>query len=135
MRTMTWLAAMVVAASGATVAAAGPAFAASDASASCQWPSGESCGFAYFTSEMGDGSEQLSIRDATGDGYGVAVENYRWDLANKGPYWGWNREGTGTVTYYALNITEGARFQFRACPEQFGIVDEDHCGAWAYGIA
>jgi hypothetical protein len=137
-RAVAWLGAMVIAASGATVATATPAFAASDAQAACHWPPTTtltSCGFAYFTSEVGDGTEQLAIRDEVADGYGVAVENYRYDLSNPGPYYGWNRDGADTVTYYTLHITEGALFKFRVCPEQDGFAFEDYCGPWAYGYA
>jgi hypothetical protein len=112
-------------------AAAGPG---SDAVADCYW-SLQSCGSAYFTSEVLDGSEELSIYDDYADGYGVAVENYRYDLANIGPYWGWNRTGAYTVVNYTMHITEGARFEFRVCPEKNGVVVTDYCSVWANGFA
>jgi hypothetical protein len=135
--TIAWLAIMVIAATGATLVAASPTFAAAttnDASATCFWSLG-SCGSANFTAEVSDGSEILAIWDDNADGFGVAVENYRYDLANIGPYWGWNRTPAVSVTFYTLHIAEAVRFEFRVCPEQNGVPLTDHCGAWANGYA
>jgi hypothetical protein len=134
---MICLATMVATVTGAAVLAAGPAVAApsaSDAWAYCEW-AGESCGYAYFTSEVGDGTERLSISDQFADGWGVAVENYRYDLANIGPYWGWNRIPSPSTVNYTLHITEGARFEFRVCAEYKGIVLTAYCSPWANGYA
>jgi hypothetical protein len=63
------------------------------------------------------------------------VENYRFDLANIGPYWGWNRIPSPSTVDYTLHITEGARFEFRVCAEYQGIVLTAYCSPWANGYA
>jgi len=136
-RTMAWLGVTTSTVAGVLVVAVSPALAASDAEAVCWWDTlhTDTCGYAYFKSEVGDGTEKLTIEDDLADGYGVAVENYRYDLANTGPYYGLNRKGAGTTVDYILHIPEGTRFAFRVCPEKDGIAYLDYCGVWANGYA
>jgi hypothetical protein len=134
-RTAAWLGVTTSAVAGVLVVAASPALAASDAEAYCWWNLSDTCGYARFISEVGDGTEKLVIEDDFADGWGVAVENYRYDLANTGPYYGMNRKGAYTTTTYVLHIPEGKRIAFRVCPEKDGIAYLDYCGVWANGYA
>ncbi|GAA5177265.1 hypothetical protein GCM10023322_01590 [Rugosimonospora acidiphila] len=126
-RTTTWLAVTVAAVAAATVVTAGPSFAVSPTSATAT----ASVGYAYFNAD----TQVLSIHDSHADGYGIAVINYRYDLANIGPYYGWNREGSGTTTYYYLHMPPLGEIKFYVCPEQNGVVIEYECGSRAFGYA
>ncbi|GAA5186732.1 hypothetical protein GCM10023322_33620 [Rugosimonospora acidiphila] len=135
-RSATCLAVMVSAVAATTAVTASPSSAASDLDAWALCKMGIIlCGDAHFVSDAGSGNERLEISDDATDGYGVAVENYRYDLADIGPYFGWNRNGAGTIVNYTLHITEGARFEMRICPEQNGAVLYQYCSAWENGYA
>ncbi|HEY2672167.1 MAG TPA: hypothetical protein VGJ07_17585 [Rugosimonospora sp.] len=129
-RTTTWLAVMVAAAATATVMAASPSSAdtfptSATATASVGW--------AHFDAY----TQVLSIYDAHPDGYGIAVVNNRSDLANPGPYYGWNRDGYGTTVYYDLHMPNLASIRFYVCPEQDGVILSytGRCGTTAIGYA
>jgi hypothetical protein len=127
-RTITWLAVVVAATATATVMAASPSSAATvPTSATATSP----YGWAHFDAN----TQVLSIYDAHSDGYGIGVINYRSDLANPGPYDGWNRDGAGTTVYYQLHMPNLAWIKFYVCPEQDGIIIVSTCGARAIGYA
>ena len=139
-RTVTRVAVMLAAIGGVTAVVASPSYAASDLDTwvdGIMGPLGEPIlfGDAHFVADAGNGNEGLEISDDQTDGYGVAVENYRYDLSDIGPYWGWNRDGGGTTVNYTLHITEGARFEMRICPEQDGVVAFTYCSKWVNGYA
>ena len=127
---------------GAVLVAPTPAMAASDASAYCGVTNTTgggslSCGWAYFTAEVGDGSEELLLEDDNADGYSAVVENYRWDLANPGPYYGYVNGGLHDSHTWTLHIPEGKQISFRVCAGHAGYTDSQlvHCGAWVAGTA
>jgi hypothetical protein len=135
-RGATCLAVIVSAVAATTVVTASPSSAASDVDAWALCKMGIIlCGDAHFVSDAGGGNERLEISDDNSDGYGVAVENYRYDLADIGPYFGWNRKEGGTVVNNTPHITEGARFEIRICPEQDAVVLYQYCSAWENGYA
>ncbi|HEY2738267.1 MAG TPA: hypothetical protein VGK45_07660, partial [Thermoanaerobaculia bacterium] len=109
-RTMACLAVMVIAAAGATMVAPSPSFA-SAGDAFSEIAGGEA-DFMNLNSQT-----VLVVYDGRADGYGIAVENYRWDLADPGPYWGWNRGGYYTQVTYVLHMPKDGEIQFRACLE------------------
>ena len=111
----------------ATLAFAGPSFADVPANATAT----SSYGYGYFDSD----SQVISIHDSHSDGYGIAIIYYRYDKANVGPYYGWNRAGNGTTTYVYLNMPYGAEIKMYACPEDEGIILEYKCGSRAFGYA
>jgi opacity protein-like surface antigen len=123
-------------------AAAAPAAAASDAKAVCPETFSNSrdhyysCGYALFVSEVGDGSEYLTLYDTNDDGYGVAVENWRHDLSDPGPYLGIVTTGYGTGYTWTLHIPEGQKIDFRVCPytHAHGLYDL-LCGPMVTGVA
>ncbi|MFI7065311.1 hypothetical protein ACIBL3_30250 [Kribbella sp. NPDC050124] len=80
-------------------------------------------------------SQVLSIHDSYADGYGIAVENWRFDLADTGPYWGYNRNGSGTTTSYQLHMPNLGKIEIRVCGEQDGIAIWSDCGHWVTGYA
>lgn len=125
-RTMTWLAVVVAAATTITVVTASPASALT-ASAAAYGPAG----WAYFDAD----DNILSIHDSHADGVGVVVPNYRSDLGNTKPYYGWNRDGYNTTTYYYLNMPYGASIKFQVCSESMGELIDNTCGAPAWGFA
>jgi hypothetical protein len=122
--------------------AAAPAAAASDASTYCEdtWSNTRDdyypCGWAKFISEYGDGTERLTLVDNNDDGYGVAVENYRFDLSYAGPYQGVVTAGSGASTTWTLHIPEGINIEFRVCPytHAHGLYTS-LCGLWVTGTA
>jgi hypothetical protein len=127
-RTTTWLAITMAAAATAAVVAASPSSAAGgDVSATANG----SAGWAFFNAD----TMVLSIHDSHADGYGVAVPNYRGDLGNTKPYYGWNRDGNGSTTYYYLHMPYGASIKFQVCKEQDGIAILSTCGASVTGYA
>ncbi|WP_203922812.1 hypothetical protein [Rugosimonospora africana] len=127
-RTTTWLAVTVAAATTATVVGASPSSAATvPTSVTATSP----VGYAYFNAD----TQVLSIHDSRADGYGIAVINYRYDLANVGPYYGWNREGNGTTTYYYLHMPYLGEIKFRVCAEQDGVVLNFDCSVNVFGYA
>lgn len=129
-RTTAWLAVMVAAAATATVVAGSPSFAATVPTSATAT---SSYGWVHFDAD----TRVLSIHDSHADGYGIAALNYRYDLADIGPYIGWNRDGNGTTTYYQLHMPYLGEIKFYACPEQDGIyIDVNHsCGQSAFGYA
>jgi len=127
-RTMTWLAVSVAAAATVTVASASPSFAAG-APANAQ--AKIAGGYGYFTAD----GEILTARDTKADGYGIVVMYYRYDLANTGPYYLWNRDGNGTSIYRSFHMPYGAEIKFYACPEQDGIILNYECSGSAFGYA
>jgi hypothetical protein len=132
-RATTWLAVIVAAATTATVVGASPSFAVG-CSSICVPTSvtgTSTVGTAYFNAD----TQVLSIKDTHADGYGVAVINYRFDLANVGPYYGWNRDGYNTTTYYYLHMPYLGEIKFYVCPEKGGIIFESGCGQSAFGYA
>ena len=125
---------------GAVLVAPTPAMAASNATAWCgvtNTTGGGSkvCGDAVFIAEVGDGSELLSLMDDNADGYSAVVENYRWDLANVGPYYGYASDGSGDTHSWSLHIPEGKQISFRVCAGHAGSTTLVHCGAWVAGTA
>lgn len=128
-RTMTWLAVMVASVATAMVVTASPSSAASsgDISATANGPAG----WAYFNAD----TMILSIHDSHQDGYGVVVPNFRSDLGNTKPYYGWNRDGYDTTTYYYLHMPYGASIKFQVCSEKDGALIGGTCGASAWGYA
>ena len=123
-------------------AAAAPAAAAKDARSVCSDTLSnsrntyDSCGYAFFVSEVGDGSEYLTVYDTNDDGLGVAVENWRYDLSNHGPYLGIVTSGNGAGYTWTLHIPEGKEIDFRVCPytHAHGLYDL-LCGPLVTGIA
>jgi hypothetical protein len=130
-RTTTWLTVLVAAATTATLAAAGPSFAATTkpTSITAYGPGGR-YGYAYYNAD----TNILSIHDSSADGYGIAVPNWRSDVAG-GPYYGWNRAGSGTTIYYQLRMPPLASIQFRVCAEQDGLIIPSGCGPWVIGYS
>jgi opacity protein-like surface antigen len=126
---------------GIVAVAASPAAAAADAQAFCDdtWDSEygywTACGDAFFKSEDGSGNEHLYLYDDSADGYGVVVENYRYDLADTGPYYGWVTAGKGHNNSWTLHIPEDEYIQFRVCPEKGGTIYDNLCGEWVWGQA
>jgi hypothetical protein len=129
-RIMVCLAVMVIAATGAAIVAPSPSFAHLPDDAGSYIAGGD----AYFDQQLYCNAV-LSVYDGDSDGYGIAVENYRWDPADPGPYWGWNREGAYTEVSYILHMPYEGEIQFRACLENNGVPIMSSCGAWAYGYA
>jgi len=123
-RATTRLAVVVAAAVTATVLATAPSYATYPTTALAT----ASVGYGYFNGDI----KVLSIHDSHADGYGVAIIYYRYDLANTGPYYAWNREGNGTTTYLYLNMRPGAEIKFYACPEKGGIIINYECGSSAF---
>ncbi|WP_129842205.1 hypothetical protein [Streptomyces sp. RFCAC02] len=127
-------------------ATATPAAAASDARAACghTWSNTSSpstgayyvCGYADFESEVGDGTEQLRLSDSNDDGYGVIVQNYRYDMSDPGPYTGTVTSGEGSKQTWTLHMPEGTKIKFRVCPftHAHGTYTS-LCGAWVTGTA
>lgn len=121
--------------------AAAPAAAASDARANCgetESNSGggyKSCGYALFVNAS-DGSEYLTVYDTNDDGLGVAVQNWRKDLSDEGPYLGIVTTGSGTGNTWTLHIPEGQKIDFRVCPytHAHGLYDL-LCGTEVTGTA
>lgn len=130
-RTATWLAITVLAATTTMVTAAGPSSAATVPTSITAYGPGGKFGYAHFDAD----TNVLSIHDSHADGYGIAVENRRSDLANPGPYWGYNRDGNGTTTYYQLHMPSLASISFRLCGEQDGIAIWSDCGEWVVGYS
>lgn len=142
-RRTTALLAVMGAAAAATVVAAGPSSAAtSPTSATALSPTiaptsvtaygpGGKFGYAHFDAM----SQVLSIHDSHADGYGIQVANWRYDLADTGPYYGYNRDGSGTTTYYQLHMPDLGKIDIRVCGEQDGIAIWSDCGTWVTGYA
>lgn len=127
-RNTAWLSLIVAAATTVTVVAASPSFAAGgDISATAT----ASAGWAHFDAD----NNVLSIYDAHPDGYGVVVVNFRSDLANPGPYYGWNRDGSGSTVHYQLHMPYGASIKFEVCSEKDGLLIGGTCGVRAIGYA
>jgi hypothetical protein len=118
------LAAMVTAISTITAVTAGSSFARTFPATALAT---SSAGYGYFNGDV----QILAIHDSHSDGYGVAIIYYRYDLSHTGPYYAWNREGSGTTTYLYLNMPPGTEFRLYSCPEQGGIVLGYECGARA----
>jgi hypothetical protein len=141
-RTLARVAVPLGAVAAVIAATATPAAAAEDGWAECGmtvsdssgvlWP----CGYAYFESEVGDGTEELRLYDENDDGYGVIVQNYRYDMADPGPYSGTVTSGEGSRRVWTLHMPEGTKILFRACPytRAHGIYTGD-CSNWAWGTA
>jgi hypothetical protein len=127
-RTATWLAIMVAAATTATVVAASPSSAATVPTSATAYASVGDAHFDAYT-------QTLVIHDAHADGYGIAVRNFRLDLADPGPYWGWNRDGNGTYVTYQLHMPNLAEIQFWVCAEKDGLAIASTCGPRAIGYA
>jgi len=71
----------------------------------------------------------LEVFDDKADGHSVAVYNTRYDLADPGPYPGYNHTGKGTVKKYVLHMPEGSRIDFHVClTEGEGPPLENTCG-------
>jgi hypothetical protein len=123
---------------GALVATiADPAVAATNAKAECGITrDGMPCGYATFKASGANGAERLYLLDFNSDGYGVAVENYRYDLAAHGPYYGTVTGGYEGKRMWTLHMLEGAKIKFRVCPytSAHGIYSSK-CGAWEQGTA
>jgi hypothetical protein len=127
-RITTWLAVVLAAATTATVVAASPSFAAivpTDAYAT------STVGYAYFNAD----TQVLSLHDSHADGYGIVAMYYRYDLANPGPYYMWNREGNGTTLYHYFNLPYLTQIKVYACPEDEGVILAYKCGSRAFGYA
>ncbi|MGH3249796.1 MAG: hypothetical protein ACRDOI_26835 [Trebonia sp.] len=131
-RTTTWLAVMVAAATMTTIAAASPSSASVivPTNATAYGPNG-GYGYAFYNAD----TNVLSIHDSHADGYGIAVINWRTDLAKQGPYFGWNRDGNGTTVYYYLHMPPGTRIKFYLCAEQDGLAIGTKCGQTVTGYA
>ena len=122
-------------------ATATPAAAATDARANCSYTYSNKyggysiCGYAVFESQASNGNETLTVVDYNDDGLGVAVQNYRFDLADTGPYLG-TVGGTGQSKTYTLHMPEGSQIKFRVCAytTAHGIYS-DICGDWVTGTA
>ena len=126
----------------AVLVAPTPAMAASDASVFCGLTTttgggSKYCGSAAFLAEVGDGSELLTLWDGNADGYSAVVEDYRWDLADPGPYYGYVNGGVSDSHTWSLHIPEGKEISFRVCAGHAGYTDSQlvHCGAWVVGTA
>ena len=88
-----------------------------------------SAGRAYFTHDYTNGTELLEVFDDKADGHSVAVYNTRYDLADPGPYPGYNHTGKGTVKKYVLHMPEGSRIDFHVClTDGEGPPRADTCG-------
>ena len=129
---------ILAAAGAAAVAVAGPAAATPDVARGPLVSGGDvsvtatnAAGWAHFDAN----TNTLSIHDSHADGYGVVVVDFRSDLANPGPYWGWNREGAGTTTYYHLHMPYGAYFKFVVCNEDDGLEIASTCSQQVTGYA
>ena len=85
-------------------------------------------GYGYFNG-TDPYNQVLAVHDSHADGYGVAILYYRYDLANTGPYYAWNRYGNGTTSYYYFKMRPGAAIKLYACPEKGGIVINYLCGS------
>jgi hypothetical protein len=127
-RTVTWLAVVMAMVTTGTVLDASPSFAAGGGDISVEATS--SVGWAYFNAD----TMVLSIHDSHADGYGVVVPNYRSDLGDT-KYYGWNRDGNGTTTYYYLHMPYGAEIEFQVCAEKGGLLIHDDCGNQVKGFA
>ncbi|WP_129838145.1 hypothetical protein [Streptomyces sp. RFCAC02] len=135
--------AVPLAATAAVVAATGtPAAAASDADVDCgltwsnEYKLYDPCGWVYFQSETGDGTEYLVLHDTNSDGYGVIVQNYRYDMADAGPYSGTVTSGKGTHKVWTLHMPEGTAIDFRICPYTTAHGPYySQCSNWVRGIA
>ncbi|WP_329003021.1 hypothetical protein OHA18_07340 [Kribbella sp. NBC_00709] len=137
-RTATRLAVVLSVVTAITVAVAGPSSAVTNAPEGPAVSGGDvsvtstnAAGWAHFDAD----TNTLSIHDSHADGYGVVVVDFRSDLANPGPYRGWNREGAGTTTYYPLHMPYGATFKFVVCSEQDGLQISSTCSAQVTGSA
>ena len=127
----------------AVLVAPTPAMAASDAYAFCGDTLGTTsgnldlCGDAFFKAEVGDGSEELTLQDDHADGYSAVVENYRYDLSDTGPYYGYVNGGVWSFETWSLHIPEGKKIKFRVCAGHAGYTESQlvHCGAWVTGTA
>ena len=127
-RTTTRLAVIVAAAATVAVVSASPSFATGSPANAQATIAG---GYGYFTAD----GEILTARDTKADGYGVVVMYYRYDLANTGPYYLWNRDGNGTSIYRTVHMPYGVEIKLYACPEQDGIILNYKCSASAFGYA
>lgn len=120
-RVTAWFAALVAATVVTSTLTAGSSFAVDPIDGTAT----SSAGYGYFNGE----TQILAIHDSHADGKGVAIMYYRYDLANTGPYYAWNREGNGTTTYLVLHMPGNARIKFYACPEDGGLIFNYECGA------
>jgi hypothetical protein len=93
------------------------------------------CGYAVFKSEVGDGTEQLILTDANADGHGVVVVNYRYDLSDVGPYYGWFSSKFGESRTWTLHIPEGSMILFQVCAQNDHLIIPGTCGGLADGQA
>jgi hypothetical protein len=119
----------------------GVAYAASDAAADCgdTWDSvdqlySNAC-WGYFESEVGDGTERLTIKDTSHDGHSVVVVNYRYDLENIGPYYGQLDDGYGSYKTWTLHMPEGTEIRFKVCAAEGGSILSDTCSSYVTGVA
>lgn len=127
-RTAIRLGAIAAATVAVTAVGAGPSFAGIHATNAL---SQNKFGYGYY---YADGNV-LSIHDSRADGYGVVVKYYRYDRANTGPYYAWNREGNGTTTYVYLNLPPLAEIKIYTCGEQDGIIIWSDCAPRAFGYS
>jgi uncharacterized membrane protein len=120
---------------------AGTSFAAQDAHAYCEKTYSSSDGYSksaclgVFESEMGDGTEGLTLMDLSGDGHSVVVVNYRYDLENIGPYYGTVTTGNTTQKQWILHMPEGTMIRFKVCAAEGGSILSSTCSPYVTGIA
>lgn len=122
---------------------ASPAFAGQNASVYCGLTKSDSvgtwnnCGYAQFLSNSiyGVGEELLVVTDLNDDGWSAAVQNYRYDMADPGPYLG-IAGGINTDREYRLHMPEGTKIKFRVCPYKVNAgLYTSLCGPWVTGVA
>jgi len=114
-RWTTWAAVTVAAAATATVVTASPASASSDIIKAVS----EGHGWATFNEQTGE----LTLKDTSADGYGIAVEYFRSDVNDaETEMIAWDRHGSGKYAHYHLHMVMGATISFHVCAEDDGVI-------------